>query len=313
MKTMLNKTHVEGLLYEHKLEKKVSGPNSKTPGTEFIAGSVSIATDDAGVNIVPVHFTYVTAKTAKGKDNSAYTTLARIIDGSLSSIMQGGKETAAKLRIDSAINLNEFYTDRNGKEELVSAKRNEGGFIHVVDELDPDENKRNTFECDMVITGVTRVDANEEKQTPEKVIVRGAIFTFRGELLPVDFSATNPHAMNYFEGLGVTNQEPVFTKLWGRQESEVVVKTIVEESAFGDDSIKEVKSTRKDFLITGSIREPYVWDDETTILASELGEAMAARQTALATMKKRQEDYKASRASAPVPSVATPAAGSFVF
>ena len=64
MKKCINTTHIEGLLYEHKLELKESGPNSKNPGTKFISGTVDIATDDAGITIVPVHFTYVTEKTA---------------------------------------------------------------------------------------------------------------------------------------------------------------------------------------------------------------------------------------------------------
>ena len=311
MKTMINKTHVEGLLYEHALELKTSGPNSKTPGTPFISGTISIATDNAGVNIVTVHFTYVTATTAKGKENQTFTTLSNIIKGTIGSIMKDGKENAAKLRIDSAVDLNEFYSDKSGKEELISVKRNEGGFVHTADVIAEDEKTRNTFECDMIITGATRIEANEEKQTPEKVIVKGAVFNFRGELLPVDFSATNANAMNYFEGLGATNQEPVFTKVWGRQLSEVITKTVTEESAFGEDSVKEVKSTRKDFVVTGAAKEPYAWDDSTSILASELAEAMTARQTKLATMKQRQDEYKASKgATAPG---AAPAQGGFNF
>ena len=45
MKKMTNETHIEGRIYEHDLALKVSGPNSKTPGTQFIGGSISIATD----------------------------------------------------------------------------------------------------------------------------------------------------------------------------------------------------------------------------------------------------------------------------
>ena len=311
MKTMINKSHIEGLLYEHALELKTSGPNSKIPGTEFITGTISVATDNACINIVPVHFTYVTATTAKGKENQTFTTLNNIINGTVGSIMKNGKENAAKLRIDSAVDLNEFYSDKSGKEELISVKRNEGGFVHTADVIAEDEKTRNTFECDMIITGTTRIEANEEKQTPEKVIIKGAVFNFRGELLPVDFSATNPNAMNYFEGLGATNQEPVFTKVWGRQLSEVITKTITEESAFGEDSVKEVKSTRKDFVVTGAAKEPYAWDDSASILASELAEAMTARQTKLATMKQRQDEYKASKGTtAPA---AAPAQGGFNF
>ena len=56
-KTMINQTHIEGVLYEHDLTIKESGENSKNPGTKFISGTISIATDDAMTNIVPIHFT----------------------------------------------------------------------------------------------------------------------------------------------------------------------------------------------------------------------------------------------------------------
>ena len=94
MKKMINQTHIEGLLYEHKLELKESGPNSKNPGTKFISGTIDIATDDAGVNIVPVHFTYVTEKTAKGSTNATFTTLMNIIDKKFGTVMANGKDAA---------------------------------------------------------------------------------------------------------------------------------------------------------------------------------------------------------------------------
>ena len=55
MKNMKNEFHIEGYLYEHTLEKKVSGPKSANPGTEYITGEIKIATDDELTNIVPVH------------------------------------------------------------------------------------------------------------------------------------------------------------------------------------------------------------------------------------------------------------------
>ena len=309
-KKFINQTHVEGLLYEHALELRESGPNSKNPGTKFIMGTVSIATDDACTNIVPVHFTYVTATTAKGSTNATFTTLMNIVDGKYGTVMANGKDNAAKLRIDSAIGLNEFYTDRNGKEELVSAKRNEGGFVHLCDALNEDETTRNTFKCDMLITGVKEVEADEEKKLPAKAIVRGAIFDFRGALLPVEFSAVNPGAINYFVGLGASQANPTFTCLWGRQVSETVVRQLVTESAFGEDEVREVKNTRKDFVITGAAKETYVWDDESTITAADLTKAIADRETYLATIKQRQDEYKASKAA---PAAAAPAKSGFNF
>lgn len=311
MKAMINKTHIEGILYEHDLELKTSGPNSKNPGTEFISGTVSIATDDAGVNVVPVHFTYVTATTAKGNANATFTTLKNIVDGVIGTQMKDGKDKAGKLRIDSALGLNEFYSDRNGKEELVSAKRNEGGFVHTCDVLNEDEKTRNTFECDMLITNCRRIEADPEKNIAEKVIVKGAIFDFRKSLLPIEFTALNPNAMNYFEDLGASQSNPIFTKVWGRQVSETVVKKTVEESAFGEAAVKETKSTRRDFVITGASKEPYIWDDESTMTAAELTEAIANREVYLAGVKQRQDEYKASKGQAPAN--AAPAQGAFNF
>ena len=262
-------------------------------------GTVDIATDDACTNIVSVHFTYVTATTAKGATNATFTTLMNIVDGKYGTVMANGKENAAKLRIDSALGLNEFYTDRNGQEELVSAKRNEGGFVHVADSLAEDETMRNTFKCDMLITGVKEVEADEEKKLPAKAIVRGAIFDFRGALMPVEFSAVNPNAIKYFVGLGASNATPTFTCVWGRQVSETIVREIRTESAFGEDEVREVKNTRKDFVITGASKEPYAWDDESTLTAVEVAEAVANRETYLATIKQRQDEYKASKNAAP--------------
>ena len=70
MKKMKNVVHAEGYLYEHELEMKVSGPNSKKPGTEFIRGTIGVATDEELKNIVEFHFTYVTAVTSSGKSNA---------------------------------------------------------------------------------------------------------------------------------------------------------------------------------------------------------------------------------------------------
>ena len=305
MKKMINTCHIEGLLYEHKLELRESGPKSKNPGTQFIMGTVDIATDDKLTNVVSVHYTYVTEKTTKGATNATFTTLKNIIDGKFGSVMADGADKAVKLRIDSALALNEFYTERDGVEILVSAKRNEGGFIHLADSLNEDENARSTFKCDMLITGVKEVEANEEMELPAKVIVKGAVFDFKNSLLPVEFSAVNPGAMNYFLSLDASNSNPTFTCVWGRQVSETVVRKIVEESAFGEDSVREVKNTRKDFVITGASKEPYAFDDEGFLTNAEVVEAVAARETYLATIKQRNEEFKAAKnAAAATPGVA---------
>lgn len=224
--------------------------------------------------------------------------------------MADGKENAGMVRIDTSIGLNEFYSDRSGKEELVSAKRYEGGFVHTITALTEDEKMRNYYECDMIITSFIRKEADEERNLPEKGIVKGAIFDFRKSLLPVEFSVVNPAAMDYFEGLGVSQKTPVFTKLRGRQISETIVRRIEEQSAFGEPSVREIVNNRKDYVITWAAQETYEWDTEESMTVAELNEAITARETYLATIKQRQDEYKASQSSA---QKAAPAVGAFNF
>lgn len=303
MKRMANNSHIEGKLYQHDLALKTSGADSKNPGTEFISGNIEIVTDDAGINVIPVHFTYVTATTAKGLVNATFSVLKNIIDGVYKTVMGDGADNATMLRVDSSIGLNEYYTNRGGTEELVSTKCNEGGFVHVATSVIPDEKKRNTFECDIVINNVIHVDGDEERGTADKAVIKGIIFNYRNELMPVEFSATNPAAMAYFEDLDATNSNPVFTRVKGNQISETIVRRVEEESAFGEPSIREYKNTRKDFVITWAQSKPYEWDDESTITAQELVEALANREIVLAEKKGRNAKYKASQGKALAPAI----------
>lgn len=293
MKKMINTTHIEGLVYDHKLEKKVSGKESKNPGTEFINGILNVATDDKGMNVVPVHFSYVTATTSKGGTNNTYNALSRIIDEN-PSVVKVGRDNAMKVRIDSAVGLNEFYADLKD-EKPVCAKRNEGGFVHIVNELDEDEKKRSYFETDMLITGVRDVEADPDRNLPAKVVVMGYAFDFRNALLPVEYSVLNENGMKYFQKLDCSPANPTFTKVWGRQVSQTIKTEITEESAFGEASVRIRETTNRDFVITGTSKVPYMWDDESTITAMEMKKALQDREIYLASVKKRQEDYQNSK------------------
>ena len=307
-KNFINSTHIEGLIYEHKLEKKVTGEKSKNPGTEYISGSLSVVTDDEGLNVVEVHFRYVTEVTSRGKPNATYGILLNIIEGKIGSVMEHGAENAGKVKIDSAINLNEWFDDRTPGSPLVSIKRNEGGFIHTVQTLAEKPEARATFNVDIVITGVIRKDEDPERGLPERGIVRGYIFDFRQSLLPVELPITTkfPKALDYFESLEASPKNPVFTRVQGEQVSKVLVKVTTEESAFGEPVVKQTKSTIRDFEITWASPTPYEWDSEDTLLASELAKMMSDRELHLAEVKKSQDEYKATKGNA-LSGAATPA------
>lgn len=303
-KTMKNLTHIEGFLYEHSLEKKVTGENSKNPGTEYIGGVIRIATDNAIENIVDVHFTYVTPTFgSSGKKNGNWQIMEDIISGKYKTYMEVGKE-ATKLDIDSAIALNEFYSDRNSKDgemELVSTKRNEGGFIHIKkpdEELKEKEADRAAFATDMVITKFKVVDADPDREIKEHAVLGGAIFNFRKELLPVEYVVYNPKAIAYFESLGISNKNPIFTEVRGTQINSTIVKRKKEESAFGEVDVVETRTSRREFMVTWAKGTPYPWDDESSITAAEMKEAMENRNTYLAGIKKRQDEYAAARKAA---------------
>lgn len=315
-KSMKNDVHIEGRLYQHNLALKKSGPNSKNPGTEYISGTIDVATDDNITNIITTHYTYVTAKFSSGKDNSNFGILKDIIDGKYNTVMDNGAEAATKVRIDTSVSVNDFYTDRqldeNKEPTLVSAKRNEGGFIRIITGLRADVNKRNTFETDILINGFTRKEADDEKGTPEKGIIKGAIFDFRNALMPVEYTVLNPRAIDYFEGLEPSEKNPVFTRVSGVEVSEVVKKTITTEGAFGDE-VREVESTRREFVVTWAQPEVYEFDTPETITKEELKKAVADRETYLASVKERYLEYKNNAAAATSTSAAAAAGDTFNF
>ena len=121
------------------------------------------------------------------------------------------------------------------------------------------------------------------------------IFNFKNALLPVEFSVLKPGAINYFISLDASPSNPVFTRVQGQQLSQTVVKVTTEESAFGDAIVKESKSSYRDFVIDWAQADTYDWDSEDTILASELSELMANREVYKAEIKKRQDEYQASK------------------
>lgn len=298
MRRATNSERIEGRVYQHNLViKTVSNAQSTNYGKEFISGNVEIAVDEAGLNVIPVHFTYVTPTTSSGAENRTYGALQRIIDGT--NWIQNGKDAALKVRVDTAIALNDFY---NQNDELVSTKTNEGGFVTIINELG-DEGERNKFTTDMVITGVSRVEANPEKNIDKDyVVVKGAIFNFRNDLLPVDFTVRNELGMKYFEDLDVTASTPIYTKVWGKINCEAIKTVVKEESAFGEAAVRTYERKTKDWTITGTAKVPYDFGDENILTADELTKASQNRQVMLAETKKRSEEYRAQKAATPVAS-----------
>lgn len=296
MRKATNTERIEGRVYQHSLAvKTVQNQTSANYGKPFISGDLEVAVDEAGLNVIPVHFTYVVETTSNGSKNATYANLQKIIEGGKTWI-NNGKDEALKVRIDTAIALNDFYTQDGN---LVSVKKNEGGFVSFVNGDLSLENERNTFTVDMVITSVKRTEKDEEKNIDaDFVTVRGAIFNFRNDLLPVDFLVKNVDGMKYFEDLGVSGAEPIYTKVWGKINCGTILNEVKEDSAFGESSVRTYERKIREWVITGTAKVPYDFGDESVLTAEELTKAMQDRETMLAETKKRSEEYRANKSNA---------------
>lgn len=317
MRKALNREHVEGRVYEHSLAiKTVQNRDSANFGKEFIAGTLDVATDEDCLNVVTIHFTYVTEKTSKGNNNDTYTALKNIIENG-KTVLVDGKDAATMVKIDTALGVNDFYTNRNGQEELVSAKRNDGGFVHIVNKL-ADEAARSTFEMDMLINGTRLVEKDEERNIAnDYLVVKGAVFNFRNAILPVEFVVKNEGGIKYFESLEASASNLVFTKVWGTINSETIITKREEENAFGEAAVKEYERKVREWVITGAAKETYeLGDAKNGITVEEIQKAMTDRETYLADVKKRQDEYQASKnsgAATPASIGVTAAQGGFNF
>lgn len=295
-KKLWNREHVEGRVYDHNLAiKTVQNKDSQNFGKEFIGGTLDVATDEDCINVITINFTYVTEKTSKGNVNATFTALKNIIENG-KTIVAKGKDEATKVKIDTALALNDFYTNRTGEEVLVSAKRNEGGFVTIVSSL-CEEDKRNTFEFDMLINGTRLVEADEERNIPsDYLIVKGAVFNFREAILPVELIVKNPSGIKYFESLDASQTNMTFTKVWGKINSENIKTYKEEEPAFGEAKVTEYEKNVKEWVITGTAKEPYeIGDAENGITLEEIKAKVADREVHLAEVKKRQDEYQASK------------------
>lgn len=297
MKKMINNVIVSGRVYDHSLAIKTTGATSKKPGTEYINGTLDVAVDNEGYNIVSVNFTYVTALTSKGTKNATYGILKSIIDEN-KTVLNVGADAATIVSITGSIGLNEFYTNRNGEEELVSAKRVEGSFVKTLKFMPKNEDERNLFECDMLINGTRLVEADPEKNIDEDyLVVKGAIFNFKNAILPVEFIIKGEKGIQYFENLEASSKNLVFSKIWGRLNYQTISVKKVEEAEFGEPVVKEYERKIKEWIINRA-KSGVPVGDENSITEEEITKCLADREVYLADIKKRAEDYRNSQAAA---------------
>ena len=277
-----NSVHVEGYVFSHSLQNRVS-----RKGVPFIMGDLNIATDDQGSNVVPVHFTYVTETYAKsGKPNQTYALLNSLIEDSSRTFESCGKD-AMKVRVDGDVEVNDFVT-REG--EMASPKRIRGSFVHQMTNSIA-ENPA-TFDVDMLIAAATE---REVEDGDDYMNLRGYVFNFRGDLLPVDFNIRSKGGMLYFGNQDISNSSPLFTHIKGNIVSATIETRKEEESAFGEPIVNVTTRNVRTWDVTWAAAEPYEFGDGGDMSKDELKQKLTERETYLAEVKKNHEDYMASR------------------
>ena len=280
MKQFKNVVYVEGYVFNASLFENTAGLNSKTPGQEYINGTVNIATDENCINIVPVRYTFVVPTWKSGKENETYTILKSLIDGA-PTVEKNGKDAATKLRIQGDVEVNDFR-GRDG--QMVETKQIRGGFTHYAN--DGFRDKRNNFETDMAITNVRHI---EVENGDDYTNVDGYVSNFRGDLIPVTYTITNPAGMAYFEGLDVSINQPELKYIWGKivSTTQKVEKEV--ETAWGAPQIEYTTRTLRMWAIDGASPESYPWDDESTITVAEFKQGLANREQQKAEAKARAD------------------------
>ena len=209
-----NSMNIEGKIYQFDLEEKVTGEQSKNPGTHYLAGTIDVAVDDTLTNIIQVHYSYVAPTYASGKTNNNFTAMKKIMEAG-KTIVTDGPEEATLIRLNPSYQTNDFYPQ--GQDKPVSAPRNEGGFVTLVtpDKIRPEgDSGRNKFTFDMVISTVKEVVPDEGD---DYVTVEGVVFNYNNSAIyPITLTARNKAAMEYFVNLDASKSNPVYTKVWGR-------------------------------------------------------------------------------------------------
>lgn len=280
MKDFKNVVYVEGYVFNASLFENVAGPNSKVPGQNYISGTVNIATDEEGLNIVAVRYTYVVPTWKSGKENETYTILKSIIDGA-PTVEKNGKDAAVKLRIQGDVEVNDFM-GRDGN--MVEAKQIRGGFTHYAN--DGFRDKRNNFETDMLITQTQIVEVEDGD---DYMNISGYVFNYRHDFIPVTYTLTNQQGIKYFDGLDISVNNPYLVYVWGRIISTTKKIEREVETAWGAPQVEYTTRTLRMWQIDGCSPEPYPWDDDSTITKAEFTQGLADREEQKAQAKARAE------------------------
>lgn len=276
-----NAVDIRGWVFNHNLAKKVS-----RKGVEYIGGNINVATDADAINVVPVNFMYVTATFKNGNPNTTYQFLEQLINEN--NTYEANGRSATKVRISGDVECNDFVT-REG--EMASPKRIRGGFVHP-ETGDIAAVGCAKFKTDMLIEGYQEVEVENGDNYGR---LRGYVFNFRNEFIPVDYTIRMPGGMNYFDKADISVKDPMLTKVWGNIVCTTIENRTETESAFGAPTVNITTRTLRAWDIEGASVEPMEFGDESTMTAVDVAKGKADREQHLAEVRANHDEYQRSK------------------
>jgi hypothetical protein len=277
-----NTVEVRGWVFNHTLAKKVS-----KKGVEYIGGSINVATDKDAVNVVPVNFMYVTPTFGNsGKPNSTYPFLEQIINENNTYELNG--PAATKVRITGDVECNDFVT-REG--EMASPKRVRGGFAHA-ETGDIAVVGCAKFKTDMLIEGYQEVEVENGDNYGR---IRGYVFNYRNDFLPVEYTIRTTGGMDYFDKANISIKDPMLTKVWGNIVCTTVENRTETENAFGAPTVNVTQRTLRAWDIEGASVDPMEFGDESTMTTEDVTEGKNNRELHLVEVRANHDEYQRSK------------------
>jgi hypothetical protein len=246
MKTY-NSVDLKGRLFNYGLT------TISTEKGEAIGGDVLIEVDTQGTIVTVRFFGYPTYNS--GKPNKTYAILDDMMAGNYKTLADHGDD-ADWLGVSASIDVGYFVGKNQAPGEDISrSQKVRGSFIN------PNKEKgySNKWKLDTIITNISEIDADEEKQLERFVKVNGFLIDdYNKRVMEVGFQARSEGAINYLLSLEPSLNEPYYVSMWGQITK--VSRLIVRKSAFGEDLTEEYNSLQ--WVITGMSPESYEWGDE---------------------------------------------------
>lgn len=302
MKKMINRITVEGIHYDNDLRKSEKG---------YVNGKLSVLIPSGEEQVQNICDMRVLAGPRYGNKPDAKTNLnfpkfCELMDSKDKNCFMGVGEEAIGVSISGSFEPNYFCPrGREPKREnIISSLRNGATFIDLMPASMIDQ-PRAEFEVDIVITGIVPEMTKDDCPAPTgNYIVRGYIFNYQKAAIEVSMIAKTSQgigmsAADYFAEMAeeVSEETPVFTKVWGRINGFITTIEREEKSAFGESKVVSFKSTKKELEITGAMPTPY----EEGLTKEEFEKALKTRELEIAAALDRATTKTATNATSTNP------------